>query len=137
MQLLDNPTTLMPLENTSLMKGKKILVVDDDPISLLIITEMFKNEFNIYFAINSHIAIDLTSKIEFDGFIIDIHLGDDEPTGIELLNYIKECKLKPSPTFIAVSSSFHPENTKKLTAAGFTHFCQKPLKKQEIMKAIS
>jgi CheY-like chemotaxis protein len=137
MYLLDNPTTLVPLKTNLALKGKKILVVDDDPISLLIFTEMFKNEFDIYYATNSNVALDLASKIQFDGFIIDLHLGDDEPNGIELLNYIKENELKDNAAFIAVSSSSHPEYNKRLTTAGFTHFCQKPLKKQEIMRAIS
>ena len=118
------------------MLKKKILVVDDDPISLLIFTEMFKNEFDIYYATSSHVAIDLVSKIYFDGYILDLYMGDNEPNGVELLGSIKTKGLKKDVPFIAMSASNHPQEKKNMLEAGFTHFCQKPIQKIEIIAAL-
>jgi two-component system cell cycle response regulator DivK len=113
-----------------------VLVVDDDPISLLIITEMFRNEFEIYYALNSTVAMDLCSKITFDAIMIDVFLGDNEPSGTQLLQYLQKVNLNNKALFLAMSSSALPDEGERLKKMGFEHFFQKPIKKADVMNAI-
>ena len=125
----------MPESEIRSPNGKKILIIDDDPISLLIFTEMFKNEFNIYYATNSSVAMDMVCKINFDGYIIDLYLGDNELSGIELLGFIRSNAISTETSFVGITSSTNPQDQKKMQKAGFTHYCQKPLNKLEILQA--
>lgn len=113
---------------------KKILVLDDDPLSHLIITETFKNDFDLIFTLHTKIALELSSKISFDGFMIDYYLGNEDQTGVEVLAKIKPLALNTNAIYIAITSSIHPTIRKKIVDAGYNFLCQKPILREELME---
>lgn len=116
-------------------KSKKVLIIEDEPINMLIITEMLKTNYLLFHALNSQVAYELTENIKFDAILIDIFLGDDSADGLEIAQNIKQNQ-PDTCTKIALTSSLKPAEFKTLSLCGFTYYFQKPVSKNELMSAI-
>lgn len=113
----------------------KILIIEDDPINMLIITEMLKSTYLLFHALNSIVAYELAEKIEFDAIIIDLFLGDESPDGIEVFQNIR--KNQPEKCVnIALTSSLRPADRVNMLKEGFEYHFQKPISKNDLINAI-
>ena len=85
---------------------KKILVLDDDiEINKFIKTLLLTEGFNVDSVFHSHEALKLIQENDYDLLIIDITLGDDDLTGIDVIRKTKEELKKEIPSFIITASS--------------------------------
>lgn len=113
----------------------KILIIEDDPINMLITTEMLKSKYLLFHALNHEVAYELAEKINFDAIIIDLYLGEDNPDGIEVFNIIK--KHQPNECInIALTSSLKPADRSNMLKEGFLYHFQKPVSKNDLINAI-
>ncbi len=115
---------------------KKIIIVEDDPINMLIISELLKNEFLLFHALNYEVAKELIQYIQFDVSIIDFHLGTFEKSGIEVIEVLKKYQKKDICN-IGISSSVRPQDKVDMLEAGFYNFMQKPLAKENLIHVIN
>lgn len=113
----------------------KILIIEDDPINMLIITEMLKLNYLLFHALNSEVAYELAQKIKFDAILIDLFLGDDSPDGIEVFQHIKNHQSEDCIK-IALTSSLRPADRSNMLKEGFMYHFQKPISKNELINAI-
>ena len=115
----------------------RLLLIEDDPISMLISTEMLMHDYKLFHATSGETGLELASKIKFDLIIIDLHLNDEEMDGIKVMHIIKENIENSTTKLMAISSFCQPDDRKKLLEEGFDMFFEKPLEKDEILKAIN
>ena len=70
-----------------MIRGLKILIVDDDQINLLLLEELLRDKFKFKTTSTGKQALGELQKESFDLVITDLHMP--EMDGMELLNHIK------------------------------------------------
>lgn len=133
-----------PIENQKKINLNKpsVLLVEDDPLSRMILTKMLVNEFELHVACSADEALELTEKQKekgkpFNLMLLDINLPDGWD-GVYLMHHIRNMlpvySLVP---FIAQTSYALPEQRARILDEGFDDFVAKPVKQDELMRAIS
>ena len=114
----------------------RLLVVDDNPINILLMKQFFKGVANLRTVNNGEDALALLAEQPFDLVITDIHMPGIN--GKELLEKIKADERFTSVKVIAISADM---STLRYTGeaqaeASFDGFIEKPFSESEIVKTI-
>ena len=116
------------------MSRLNILVVEDDPINILVAEKLLEKHFNIHKAKSADEAIDSVTKTYFDVILMDINLGDDQLDGIDVMKIGNEFKISLSKIYAVTSYAlFDDRNALK---EGFDAYFSKPINKEHIIKTI-
>lgn len=121
---------------SDLPSSLRLLVVDDNPINILLMKQFFKDVGNIYTVNNGEDALIRMNEQPFDLVITDIHMPG--LSGIQLLEKIKADERFKSTKVVAISADM---STLKYAAetpveAFFDGFIEKPFTEAEIVKTI-
>ena len=104
-------------------KKKKILIVEDEPISVLLIQQILKSyQFELIVATNGLDAIEKFKKTEINLVIMDLYMP--EMDGFEASKRIKQIS-KDTPIIVISSTTIAEEDLKK--DIGIDYFLAKPL----------
>lgn len=125
-------------ENTSLsVKGSllKLLYVDDDPISLEIVTAFTKDLYCVDTALNGREGIEKSKSRNFDALLIDINLGSDMD-GMLTLKLMRELKNNRDIPAVAVTAFAMKGDREKFLSNGFTHYLSKPFDRKDLLKLL-
>ncbi|MDX2190951.1 MAG: response regulator [Bacteroidota bacterium] len=114
----------------------KLLLIEDDPISILIATELLKNSFELTIAMNAVTAFELVEAHDYDAVLMDIFLDDASMDGIVMMQKLKEKIESDNCKFFAISAYVPPNEFKKYINFGFSHFFEKPYSQEEITETI-
>ncbi|GGC46216.1 hypothetical protein GCM10011386_43110 [Parapedobacter defluvii] len=116
--------------------GLRLLVVDDNPINILLMKQFFKGVGNVHTVNNGEDALTLMNDQPFDLVITDIHMPG--MSGIELLEKIRSDKRFNTMKVLAISADMstlkYAEETQ--AEAFFDGFIEKPFTESEIVKTI-
>lgn len=114
-------------------KGKKIIVVEDDPDSLFLMGKVLENAgyFVECFQDGSHL-FDAENYVLPDLFILDKKIGMVD--GLKLCNYLKAQKVCKAIPVVMISGS--PEFEIMAIREGADHFLIKPLKMSHLLKIV-
>lgn len=112
----------------------KVLIVEDDYFSRLLIQEFLKNDCIImHHVTNGNEAVKYCKENAPDIILMDIHLP--ELDGISALKKIR--KQKPRQKIIA-QTAYATNNEKKLIInSGFDAYLRKPFKKNELLRTVA
>jgi len=114
----------------------RLLVVDDNPINILLMKQFFKGMEHIYTVNNGEDALVLMDERPFDLVITDIHMPGI--SGIQLLEKIKTDERFKSIKVVAISADIstlkYAEEAQ--VEASFDGFIEKPFTEAEIVKTI-
>ena len=118
--------------NNHILKGKKILVAEDNKLNQLFIKQLLKKwEADVTLAINGLEAIDQIEKEEFDLILMDIQMP--VMGGIEATKKIRSLNsLKSKIPIVACSADVFPESRKKAEEAGINYYITKPVNNETI-----
>lgn len=116
--------------------GLRLLVVDDNPINILLMKQFFKGVGNVHTVNNGEDALELMNDSLFDLVITDIHMPGI--SGIQLLEKIRADERFKSVRVLAISADistlkYAEENPAE---AFFDGFIEKPFTEAEIVKTI-
>ena len=118
-------------------KDISVLVIEDDPIQLKMISEMIKNKgMNCVGASTSEMVLSELRKNRFDIIFADIHL--ETISGIDLIKDIKKIDsniLNEIPIIILSATSDLTKSS--LISYGFTDFLAKPFNSVDLYKMIN
>lgn len=113
------------LANELLFKGISILVVEDNPINMQLITNILtKFEMRIDKAMNGHEAVEKIKANNYKVVLMDIQMPD--MNGLEATKIIRKDIDKTLP-IIAMTASVMLEDRKQASEAGMTGFLAKPI----------
>lgn len=130
----DLPKLKTDKENTDIMKGKKILVVEDNKINQMITRKILeKNGTVCDVADNGTDAIDKVRLENFDLILMDIHMPGI--SGIEATAEIR--KFNEMIPIIALTAVTLDENLDEFYANGFSDIIPKPYKTEEFYNKIN
>ncbi len=114
----------------------KILIIDDDEASRIILTERLNNEKDTCIVCNSgEEAISLLDSIEFSIDLVFLDIRLPEIDGWETLKQIK--KINANIPVIAISAIAISENLYKYNQAGFDGFISKPFNNFKIQEIVN
>jgi two-component system, NtrC family, response regulator AtoC len=110
-------------------KPAKLLVVDDDPVTLGLLKEVLSKEgHGVTVALGGEEAIARGKEGVFDVVITDIRMGDKD--GMEVLKFFK--KASPETTVIMITAFGSIETAIEAIRAGAYDYISKPFKLEEI-----
>lgn len=113
------------------MKDLKILVVDDDPITLLLLEKRLKTEeYEIETARNGTEAFDLISDNHYDVVLTDLKM----PGGMDGIGVLEATKTKNSRTEVILITAYASvDNAVEAMQKGAADYLQKPINFDELM----
>ena len=106
---------------------KKILYVEDDHASLMLMAHLLRKDYDIDGIQNAKGAIEMVQSNPYDLILMDIKLG---PIGMSGLEVAREIKKMPAYTFvpiIAVTAYAMAGDREKLLQNGCDDYVSKPL----------
>jgi PAS domain S-box-containing protein len=117
------------------LKGKSVLLVDDDSVNRLLgktILEKTKCDYDI--ANNGKEAIAKLDTKTYDIVLLDIHMPDIN--GVEVAKYFRQKKNNESTKIVAVTAAVMKDDIKKYYKAGINDFLIKPFKEIHLFNKI-
>jgi two-component system sensor histidine kinase BarA len=114
---------------------KKILYVEDDTISALIVEKFLKNKYEIMIAKDEDSCLQLISELQFDLVLMDISLGDKKMGGVELLKQVRTKPGYKQLKIVAVTAFSLPQEKKYFLEEGFDALISKPIQ-EEILTTV-
>lgn len=115
------------------MKGKKILIVDDDSVNLKILMKIFDgNEYSIIQASGGSEAVKLAKNTHPDLIILDIMMPDMD--GGEVASTLKNAPSTKNIPIIFLSSLIRKEEEKYSSKKDGIYLMSKPYNKDELMR---
>ena len=122
--------------SSQLFQTTRILVVDDNPVNIYIISEYLK-EWNLVndAAESGSEALELVQEKEYDLILMDLHMPQMD--GYETSKAIRNLKLAKQPVIVALSASGRGDVNLKQRRAGINDYVPKPFKPEELFKALA
>lgn len=106
--------------------GARILVADDDPPSLELVTYFLESHgYQVSGATDGNRALEMGTSGDFDLVILDIHMPMYD--GVEVLQFLRRRHVLHPIKVIAVTGDLSDEVRKSLEARGIDSFLPKPV----------
>jgi CheY-like chemotaxis protein len=108
------------------MSSLKVLVVEDDPASLELMTEVFASlQTDVRPSSDSQKAATLVNQERFDGIFLDIEMPN--LNGFELAQMVRQSRWNKSTPIVIVTGREQRDTMHQSFAMGATFFLQKPI----------
>jgi CheY-like chemotaxis protein len=114
---------------------KKILMVDDDQLTLVTLHRVFKKEFEVYMCLSAEEFYEKYFGVEFDVIIMDISLRGGKD-GLTLTKELKNSKKYSSIPILCLSAHAGNKDRENAFAAGVDLFLTKPVSNKILMESI-
>ncbi|MBW2146793.1 MAG: response regulator [Deltaproteobacteria bacterium] len=115
--------------------AKKILVVDDDDLVLIALTELLKpKDYEVTTALNGPEALGLLSRERFDLIILDIIMP--EMSGLEVCRKVRDMEDYRDVPIIMLTAKSADEDREQGMEAGANLFLSKPISPQRLIQLV-
>jgi CheY-like chemotaxis protein len=109
--------------------GQRVLVVEDDPMSLELVTELLQQEaYQVLAAASGEVGLRLTAAERPDLILMDIHLPD--MSGYEAIRRLKADPATATIPVLALTASAMRGDDRKVRETGADAYLTKPLDAQ-------
>ena len=113
----------------------KILVADDDPAMVAVLSEIFTgNDHQVISASSAERGFELVKEQSPDLVIVDIEMPEGKPTGLELLRQIKE--YNRSIPVLMITGYATKERVVTALRSGAQDFIEKPFRIDELTRRV-
>ena len=120
---------------TAMESNRKVLVVDDDTLSLEYLKYVLSKKYDVYTAEGVKSFYDIINQIKVDLIIMDVSLKDTK-TGFQLTQELKtDERFKEVPVFILTAFSSQKEQQNAFDA-GADQFLTKPTNARQLISLI-
>lgn len=113
----------------------KILIVEDSPIHLLIVSKYINNYVLMDSVTSAKGAIKMLKEQRYDLVLVDIDLVDKDLNGIDVLKMSKSMLAYQGVPIIAFTG-YEKEELEKIKHHNFTEFIEKPLSEKVIFNIL-
>ena len=134
-QIKNKPATNDQEASFNKNKSIKILVVDNDEVSINYLNHVLGKYFTVGSAENGNEAIKLAEENKYDLILMDIGLGVGI-NGMEATREIRKIKGYEEIPVIAVTGYAMKNDKKEFLSQGLTHYLSKPFTKSELLSLI-
>src|ERR1700704_781595 len=113
------------------MQSLKLLVVEDDPASLELMTEVFTSlKADVRPLSDSEKAVGMVNQERFDGIFLDLEMPN--LNGFDLARLVRKSPSNKSTPIIIVTGRDERQTMQQVFAIGATFFLQKPVDRQKL-----
>lgn len=133
---MENKTENSLSDSSNIKYGISVLMVEDDYINIFMMQKIFESLFDITYAKSSAEALNLLGSNTYDLVLMDINLGDDTISGVDILKKMKEDSRHEQTKTFAVTGYVMEGDREKYINLGFDEHFPKPLAKETLMAAI-
>ena len=112
-----------------------ILIVEDNEINRIVVQTLLGRHFKTECVTNGMDALKAVEQKRYDIILMDIHLGDGELDGIEVMKMIRKNAKHDSTKIFAVTAYF--DDRQSFIDHGFDDMYTKPVIKEEMLEAIN
>ena len=133
----DNETSKTTRIDTSLLKGKSFLLVDDDEMNRNLADIIFRNwKIKIDLTSNGHDALKKVKSKKYDMILLDIHMPGMD--GIETAQHIRKTYYQTNHMcyILAVTANVVEKDLKRYLASGIDGYLLKPFTEKEMFDTI-
>jgi len=123
-------------DRAGITQKKTILIVEDDWNSQKYYEYLLSPEYDIYTASTGGSAFSMLEEYVFDLVLMDIKLIGDED-GLSLTKRLRSSPRYTTLPIIAISAYAFPEDQAMAMKAGCNDFFAKPIKKDDLLRAIN
>jgi CheY-like chemotaxis protein len=116
------------------MKNNKILLVDDEPINLEILEEILEDDYQLLFADNGQVAMEVLSQESPDLILLDVMMPKMD--GWEVLKEVKKDPALDSIPVIMQTALSSNEDFQKGLSLGAYYYINKPIKLEVLIPLI-
>lgn len=114
---------------------KKMLIVEDDDLSVLVMQKLFQTDFEIFIATSAKEFYEYFNNNVFDIVIMDISLRGGK-SGLEIIEEINADPKYPGTPILCLTAHSHKEIKQKAIQVGVDHFLTKPVSNVVLMEAV-
>lgn len=122
-------------ESNNIQRLPKLLLVEDDEISVDVMRLFMKDFVEIDSARTAKETMDKVQANQYDLILMDINLGKG-PTGIDLIKQIRELPNYKETKVIAVTAFAMKGDKEEFLSSGFDFYLAKPFTKEELRATI-
>lgn len=124
-------------KNFEILDGKTVVVIEDNPINMLITTALLEQQkINVIGIESGEDAIKkLASDIKVDCILSDLHMPG--LSGHETARYIRQMEHRKTTPIIALTAAAFLEEKQKALASGMTSFLTKPVDANTLYREIA
>ncbi len=115
---------------------QRILAVEDNPETQLLLQHLLQSSFNIVTAASVDEALDQSTNGRFHLLLLDINLGEKR-TGVDLLDMLREIENVVDVPAIALTAYAMPGDRDTFIDAGFDAYVSKPFTRDDLMSTIN
>lgn len=117
------------------MARLKLLVVEDDPTNLALMTELLEQHNAEVLPVgDSPLAAQLVEREKFDGIFLDLTMPI--LSGYDLAKQVRESFCNPATPIVIVTGRDEPDTMHRSFSLGATYFLHKPVNKQELAQLL-
>ena len=109
-----------------------LLIVDDDPTFLDVLSELFSGEHQCHTASTAEEAVESMSSHDYDVIVTDVSMPG--MSGEDLLGFVKAHR--PGTPVVFISGSTNEERAERLLVKGAFDYLQKPVRLEEITRRV-
>ncbi len=129
----DEPATENSV-NGDFLIGKRVLVAEDNPINLMLATQILKKHgLEIDSAEDGQIALEMASKNAYDYILMDMQMP--ELSGTEATTEIR--KLGLTMPIIAMTANTSKSDREACLSAGMNDYLSKPIEQQQLLQKLT
>ena len=110
-----------------------LLIVDDDPTFLDVLSELFSGEHQCHTASTAEEAVESMSSHDYDVIVTDVSMPG--MSGEDLLGFVKAHR--PGTPVVFISGSTNEERAERLLLKGAFDYLQKPARLEEITRRVA
>ncbi len=122
-------------QNELAMLGN-ILIVEDNPVNIIILKKILEAICTINSARSGLQAIKMLEENKYDLVLMDINLGTDELSGIDILKKIRKNDTLKNMPVIAITAYSYDEILVDFLEEGFTDLLPKPVGKEQLLAVV-
>jgi len=111
-------------------------VVEDNPINVIVLKKLIEHVCEADSVINGVKALEMLASRNYDLVLMDINLGNDNMTGIDVLNKIRSEERWSQLPVIVVTTQLGTPDKEIYAKAGFADFVSKPINREEVLQVI-
>lgn len=123
------------VQNELAMLGN-ILIVEDNPVNIIILKKMLETVCTVNSARSGLQAIKMLEENKYDLVLMDINLGTDELSGLDILKKIRTNDTLKDVPVIAITAYSYDEILPDFLREGFTDLLPKPVSKDRLLAVV-
>ncbi len=113
----------------------KILLVEDNPINLVVVKKFVESLYEVDSTTSGKKVEAMLQQRNYQLVLTDINLGDEEISGVEVMQHIRQNY--PQLPVVAITGYSMAADIDRFKEQGFTDFVPKPINKEQLLATIA